>query len=39
MFQLNCRANFRLIFEKVECTIANAFKLCMTLLYIFYIVF
>jgi len=27
MFQPNCRAIFRLIFEQVECTIDNAFNL------------
>jgi len=27
MFRPNCRANFRLIFEEVECTIDNAFSL------------
>jgi hypothetical protein len=26
MFQPNCRAIFRLIFEQVECTIDNVFK-------------
>jgi len=27
MFRPNCRAIFRVIFEKVECTIDNAFNL------------